>query len=435
MDFVWPEPIPEPEPVVLKKRTRSKRHCKKHIEAKLGKLSVSNANLQKFSNLPIVLSLFFMYLFKKYKSGCVLMYGNAQGLQVKLSHPEMNMTRYNEISMGIVKCVRKGTKIIVIPFMLYGFVHLKDPSSGHANVLIYRSENNVLEHFEPHGSYYQPTLKTDHDRDLIKKELNIFVNRLNTIMTGLGLPETKLIESRFVFPHLIGLQALESSIPNKQETIGGYCAAWSMFFTELVLANPALSSQKILEIVFMKAGGMHGGQYLKDVIEGYSNHISNKIDKYYSILFNQGMTTVEIQCRHDNSTAEELAKIDAEFQFIHDLEIELLTKNIPIKQKILSVTEEKNKYAHKVPPLMTKKLDILEKMNKLEELQTPDSSLESLSPSPKQNTKTLKKTASKHATTKRSPPAKVKICPEGSYLNVVTNRCNKYPNKYVKKTI
>lgn len=364
------------------------------------------------------------------------MHANNLGLQVNLSNPQGNMYKYSEISMGIVKCIRRNTNIIIIPFILYGF-QSKDPSVGHANILIYRRATNVLEHFEPHGSYYGTNTI---NRDLIKHEITTFVNRLNTILKTLGLHEVELIESSNVCPYDKGLQTLEAAIPDKQATIGGYCVAWSMFFTELALANPTLSSREILEIVYNKAGGILGGQYLKDVIEGYSNHISNKLDKYYSILFNKAMTTVEIQCRNDNATPEELRKIDAEFHYIRDLEIELLLGNIPIKQKILNLTaeiEETLKNKNKGFKHLTKKLDILEKMDKLEELQTPESSVESVSPSlslspvPKQNNKTLKKTTKKAITKKNSPNPKtankVKICPEGSYLNLITNRCNKIP--------
>uniref|UniRef100_A0A6C0HJT2 Uncharacterized protein n=1 Tax=viral metagenome TaxID=1070528 RepID=A0A6C0HJT2_9ZZZZ len=249
-----------------------------------------------------------------------------------------------------------------------------------------------------------------------------------------NIHEVELVESFKVCPHIRGFQSLEGRIPDKQETIGGYCTAWSMFFTELALANPALSSKEIVEIVFKKGGELLGGQYMKDIIEGYSNHISDKLDKYYSILFNQPMTTVDIQCRWDNATPEEKNKIITEFYFIRNLEMAIIVGKRTIPQKIAYLKDQMKKSYNKQHPdqlkVISKKLDILEKMEQLEGVKTPDSSFEPspgptpppTPPSPKPKTKT----ATKKSTPKvKVVTQKIKVCPEGQYLNPVTNRCNK----------
>ena len=403
--FIWPDPIPtprpltpspylispdsvNPEPVYI----RSKKECKKYIEAKVDKFSTNNANLQKFSSRPIVRTLFNLYLLKKYKSDCVLIVDKIHyrmGVIMETQNPDDNLQVYDAVSIQLIECIKRGTKIIIIPLSIV----FED--SAHANILIYRQASNELEHFEPHGRKFAGEKV---EKESIKYELDVFVSIFNLHLKHAGFPNVKFIESGKVCPYDRGLQRLEGAIPNKQDTIGGYCAAWSMFFTELALANPSLSSSEIIEIVYKKAGGLLGGQYLKNVIEGYSNHLSDKINKYYSILFNRVMTTVEIQCMEDNATNEEYNIILEEFRFIVDLEMELIMSNISIKRKIVHLKRIRPK-----DPLVTKKIAILEKMQALEELSTP---------------------VSKSLPVKK----KTKICPEGKHLNPVTNRCNKLHN-------
>jgi hypothetical protein len=295
-----------------------------------------------------------------------------------------------------------------------------------------------LEHFEPHGAYYGSlsngnVFGRESDRELVTYETTIFWRNLNMHLKEANIHEVELVESFKVCPHIRGFQSLEGRIPDKQETIGGYCTAWSMFFTELALANPALSSKEIVEIVFKKGGELLGGQYMKDIIEGYSNHISDKLDKYYSILFNQPMTTVDIQCRWDNATPEEKNKIITEFYFIRNLEMALIVGKRTIPQKIAYLKELLKKSVNRQPHHfkdIKKKLDILEKMEQLEVVKTPDSSFEPspgptpppTPPSPKPKTKTARKKSTPKV---KVVTQKIKVCPEGQYLNPVTNRCNK----------
>ena len=436
MDLILPDPIPPAQPQHGSPKyptARSKHKCKKYIEKKIDYFSVNNANLKKYSNLSIVLSLFYIYLFKKYKSGCVvtLDFGNNTGLYIDLVNSFSNIPKYNSISEQMLKCIKRGVNIIIIPLYI-----LTGRATGHANVLIYRKATNVLEHFEPHGAYYGSlsngnVFGRESDRELVTYETTSFWRNLNMHLKEANIHEVELVESFKVCPHMEGFQSLEGTIPDKQETVGGYCTAWSMFFTELALANPALSSKEIVEIVFKKGGKLLGGQYMKDIIEGYSNHISDKLEKYYSILFNQPMTTVDIQCRWDNATPEEKYKIITEFYYIRNLEMEIIAGKRTIPQKIEYLRDQMKKKYNQQPhhrKEISKKLDILEKMEQLEGLKTPDSSFEPSpgpTPPPSPPTPSPPKPKTKSATKKSVPKVVTKICPEGQYLNPVTNRCNK----------
>jgi hypothetical protein len=411
--FIWPHPIPKPRPLTpspylispdsVKPEPvyiRSKEKCKKYIETKIDNFSKNNANLQKFSSLPIVESLFNLYLFKKYKSGCVLLVDKQYyitGVSMYTQFPNYNLEIYDTVSTQIVDCIKRGTKLIIIPLCL-----VFGNYSAHANILIYRQATNELEHFEPHGRKFMGEIA---ERKLIKYEIDVFVSIFNVHLKHAGFNEVEFIESSKVCPYAKGFQRLEGAVPNKKYAIGGYCGAWSMLFTELALANPSLSSREIIEIVYDRAGGLLGGQYLKNVIEGYSDHISDKINKYYSILFNKVMTTAEIQCRDDLATDDEKIVIMDEFRFIVDLEMELIMSNTSVKRKLVHL----KRIRPKDDPLVTKKIVILEKMQVLEELLTPVS-------------KSL-----------QLPLPVKKICPEGKHLNPVTNRCNKDKKNVTQK--
>ena len=426
--FLWPVPIPlppklTPEPFIVTPDSikpqpvyiRSKRKCEKYIHAKIGNFSVNNANLKKFSSHPIVMTLFYLYLFKKYKSECILIadeYYYRMGLVIYMEdfYKVLNLGYYEKVSATLVNCIRGGSNIIILPVYLIFTTGID--GNAHANVLIYRKLNNVIEHFEPHGSQFLGGYEKE--REFIKREIGEFIRIFNIHLNMNHLHEIQLIESSKVCPYTRGLQGLECSVKDKQETIGGYCAAWSMFFSELALANPGLSSNEIIDIVYKKAGKLAGGQYLKDIIEGYANHISDKLDKYYSILFNKIMTTVEIQCRIDAATDAEKIIIYDEFRTIVNLEIELFINNISITEKIKALKKLAAETAatKETKEGLNKKIGILEKLKILEKV-TPHG----ISFRPSSAT-----SLSIHSSTKK---AKKKTCPEGQYLNIKTNRCNK----------
>jgi hypothetical protein len=122
------------------------------------------------------------------------------------------------------------------------------------------------------------------------------------------MQKINLIKSNDVCPYLRGLQSMESRsdlaiIADKEP--GGYCAAWSMFFTELCLKNPDVSSNTLLNrifLVFENMSEIKQNNYLKEVIRGYSAFISEKINKYFAIFFG------------DNFTIEKLKKIQGHEQ-------------------------------------------------------------------------------------------------------------------------
>jgi hypothetical protein len=248
-------------------------------------------------------NLFYLYLFKKYKMDCILQnwqYGVEMRLNLKDTDPIIN-TYFDEIietsSQKIINCILDGSKIIIIPF-IFDIIIDEELRGGHANLLIYRQNTGKLEHFEPHGAIYEGIggeFITEQINAFLKrfvKHLNYLIKKENKLEGLLGkrekIQKIKLLKSFDVCPDMQGLQLLEdaSEMPRFITEPIGYCAAWSMFFTELCLKNPERSSRDIYEAIMEKTELYDDkNSYLRNIIRGYTAFINNKIAKHFSHVF------------------------------------------------------------------------------------------------------------------------------------------------------
>lgn len=248
-------------------------------------------------------NLFYLYLFKKYKMDCILenwQYGVEMRLHLKDTEPIIN-PYFDEIietsSKKIINCILDGSKIIIIPF-LFDITIDEELRGGHANLLIYRQNTGKLEHFEPHGAIYEGIggeFITEQINAFLKrfvKHLNYLIKKENKLEGLLGkrekIQKIKLLKSFDVCPDIQGLQSLEdaSEMPRFITEPIGYCAAWSMFFTELCLKNPERSSRDIYEAIMEKTELYDDkNSYLRNIIRGYTAFINNKIAKHFSHVF------------------------------------------------------------------------------------------------------------------------------------------------------
>ena len=258
-----------------------------------------------FHGTSLIESMFFLYIFKKYKTPCYLIEDYTSGYEILgITLPIEN--EYDEdtlrpiveylksIASKLVKCILNGTNIIMIPLELKIYNNT-DESMEHANMLIYRKKYNHIEHFEPHGQKFMAG--SIENRVLIQQSINlllkIFVESINEELLDHSHQSAKdiipiqLITSNEVCPYLRGFQAEEEFIElfkDEEKEGAGYCSAWSMFFTELCLKNPDLTSNEIITRVFRLYDSATIGQFLRNVIRGYALFIDEKINKYYAFL-------------------------------------------------------------------------------------------------------------------------------------------------------
>jgi len=263
-------------------------------------LFIKDTNYITYDPNNAIMNMFYIYLFRKYKNKCFVRDKNNlknTGLGMSISVFATQRTKIaketnaetllhlNVLADELANCIKnKNIEINIIPVSVNGFV------TSHANILIYRKKFNHIEHFEPHGKKFggDTLLQTMH----YDKMLSYFVSKVNEKLKTTKETEIKLIKSNEVCPRIHGLQALESfsTLPNIEGEGGGYCLAWSLFFAELCLMNPEIPSSELLTYIFNILDSMEKteqGNYLKQIIRGYAIRMNEKLEKYFSILYNK----------------------------------------------------------------------------------------------------------------------------------------------------
>jgi hypothetical protein len=403
------------------------------IQNKLNTLNkIGNKNISTFVGSLEVLTMFYLYLFKKYKSNCFLhdkkinvrLLGMAIDIKNNYLPNEKMKIRKHLVTLAdiLVDCIQNvDTKIIIIP------VSLIFDDGGHANVLIYRKNLQQLEHFEPQGQMYSRGSDIESIK-MIQYWMNYFVSKINANLLSHKMPLIKFIESTEVCPYIDGLQNLESwsSIPEIMDVEpGGYCAAWSMFFTELSLKNPDIPSLTLMNYIFNVLNTMtyrEQKNYLKSVIRGYSFFINEKIDKYFSVFDKSGLTIEKVSKFSD----AELLNFRKILKEIVLLEINLATNPLYVEQTLESLKKRLETLRKQTGNVVT--------LNKIEMLVGTQKIYEKY-----ENFKISNPT---ETTSKNSPEGKeipaqkveiAKVCPEGKEINPKTGRCIKIKTQKVRK--
>jgi hypothetical protein len=242
-----------------------------------------------------------LYLFNKYKTNCLITQAHEELVpEIKIfinpDKPNINDGTLKYLSKELVKCISINKPIIIIPLSLK--MNIMGETTGHANLLIYRNNTREIEHFEPHGSEF-----SGHNYDIVNvplnKDLDFLVENINIELDKKRLLPIKLVKAHEVCPHLYGLQGHESlsQLPKLPIESGGYCVAWSMFFTEMCLKNPEIPSKQIYEAMLNETK-KHDINYLKKVIRGYTCFINNKMAKYFSQILQDNITSEKLSIYH-----------------------------------------------------------------------------------------------------------------------------------------
>jgi len=309
----------------------------KSISRDFDKLEEKGKTFFPFIAYPTIEMLFQLFLIKKYKSKCVVL-GKDRFTYSPIGfsiHLKVNYTKTEEIKMQdefshiskqIVECIKKGEKTIMIPlFYTVG-------RGSHQNVLIYRKDLGQLEHFEPHGAVFSSNEK------LQKSSTNILIfltNILNSYLKLNNIKEVKFIEASQVCPYIIGLQSLEGRSKLKKPKLEkGYCAAWSMFFSELCFKNPEMSSSEIMENIYNYLTTKPSTEdYLRKIIRGYTGYIFETVNTYLEIFFKPKLTIFDL-IDFTKSDNYKITKIEDALRILVSIESKaLLDPNFNLKKK------------------------------------------------------------------------------------------------------
>ena len=383
--------IPEPIPVISK------------IKSKLELFYEKSANFKMWKSKLMIVDIFYLYLFKKYKTKCLLndptykySLNMTMGLTL-LTHYENDTEKKNyikhlsNIASLLTNCIKRNVETIIIPLTIGINAQVNTINTSlHGNVLIYRKKDNVIEHFEPHGAVLGVMPEKE---KLVREQFEQFMSILNKVQKKEHLPMITLQSASDICPYVKGLQYLEQFSPGK--TTNGFCGVWSLFFTELALSNPNVSSRDLFDIVYKHVNGPKGGPYLRKIAEGYSYFISEKIEKYYSILLGKPMLFDEIS---NNGSGEFIDKLgylmNWEMYKINNNDTEL-EKYISIKIANLTKLNEKPKLTandKKIKKILMDELEMYEKIKLFEETDafSPVSTPKQKSLTPKQKSPTPK---------------------------------------------
>ena len=204
------------------------------LKIKLDKLSEKGIEkIVHYTSNAIIHTVFWMYLFSKYKTKCfpiqrslTILYNSNKDTP---TDAQIRLMIFS--AKAAVACINADSKIFIIPTGLYPVTDgITISTKGHANFLIYRRKYNHFEHFDPHGMEFDDGSHSVN----INLLLTNFLEQVNTLL-GNKHPPVTLVRSSEVCPSKNGFQGFEqdSSLFKHAYEGGGYCAAWSMFFTEL----------------------------------------------------------------------------------------------------------------------------------------------------------------------------------------------------------
>jgi len=195
-------------------------------------------------------------LCKFYKSLGIMMNNRCEFLNFEIVWVHYKLYIMDTFYDLFKKCISKKNRFIIIPIG----IELKNGS--HANYIIYDKTINEVERFEPHGSTtppglnYNPTLFDD-----------ILEKRFQSLNMGI-----KYIRPKDYLPK-IGFQLMDASETSKNRIgdPGGFCALWSVWYTDMRLTYPELKRNKLVKYL-MKNIKLNNLSF-RDLIRNYSKNI------------------------------------------------------------------------------------------------------------------------------------------------------------------
>lgn len=239
LTYVESKPLNQelPEKTLAKLRTKFSFFSKKFTEKK------QNVNEINYVANGIIYSLANLYLVQKYKNSCFI--NSSDRLNPLVGYfrnmyiTHIGRAKYlNSSAKAIFDCIKSSTGVFVIPIAF----------ASHANLLIYRKKDNTIEHFEPHGKYFQMS-ETNKSGMQVREKMRKIVNKINKMNAIDHIFDTPLTytEPNDVCPTDIGPQIYQQQHKTNNEQLDrGLCQMWSIMVAELVLENPDLTTKQII---------------------------------------------------------------------------------------------------------------------------------------------------------------------------------------------
>jgi hypothetical protein len=268
----------------------------KFIEAleNIGRTEYQEKGIAYVNNNVFFYPILIINLLKKYNSKCFILNKYAfvhnfyfyKDMQLKNQYRSYLKNDINYFSRQILKCIKANQNdenfVAIIP------VGFGTQDWSHANMLIYRHKTSTLEHFEPHGNYYEDEQYYSVSL-LFYKTLKEIVNTMNNYNNKKNMQFYKnnitYIEPINVCPYMKGLQTIEGEvIPHLHEDIvtkegKGFCIMWSVFFAEIVILNPSYDSKQLLYAIITWINKKPANSmFVRNIIRGYIHIVYNELN-------------------------------------------------------------------------------------------------------------------------------------------------------------
>jgi hypothetical protein len=200
----------------------------------------------------------------------------------KITRNHDDQEEYESLEASVKECAR-GMETDQINFIVV-FLNIKiEDGNEHQNVLIYSKKANTIYRFEPYGGgeldavqpLWEETWPMLNRNETVKKEaLNLFegvkeILKMKKISYEMITPSCRLQTTQ-------EKEQIWSVFDSKSAE--GFCAGWSMWFTEYVLANP----DKSMSQLELSTQGMFKLEGMTPYIGAYSKYLGDIKDKIYA---------------------------------------------------------------------------------------------------------------------------------------------------------
>jgi hypothetical protein len=253
---------------------------------KLGK----NYGIVEYSDSDIIETLGYISLLLKYERHCMILNDTLLPFNINNTMTGENTKNFfsnaEKISNDLLECISRGEKVIGIPlnFIIHSSeLELKERKKKHndqyhANMLIYKPYEKIIERFEPHGASYREN-KYNYDT-----ELNDILKYMFEVLMKPYLKKytPKLKTPDEICPNLKGFQSLEGPLKKLIKEGNGFCIMWSLFILELVYANPTIKTNELIKEALKIS--KEDPEYILDVIRGFIIEMEKLINYYIHVL-------------------------------------------------------------------------------------------------------------------------------------------------------
>lgn len=311
-----------------------KAHSIMHNVLDINMLEQARVLRTTFRGLPLIATYSMIYLVNKYENACALLNPEYVGKSEKVVVEAISWNVANKnkplqlkgyiriLSQEVLQkmktywdqCKRaEGVKFIIVPLLMRNYA-LK---AGHTNMLIYTIKDQTLERFEPIGAL-SPSIEKNFNTDfMMRSVMHLFYTKIDSSIKY--IPSSQVCPSPKSFQGIQGrekTQRIDADIYSSGAKLpgdpGGFCMAWSIWYTDLRLSHPNYTSESLQKIALTDLQNRaEKGSLFSDFIRNYAEFLVDKVNE----LKEKGYLE-QVKEWRDTILARQHKKVEAPFMYI-----------------------------------------------------------------------------------------------------------------------